>query len=135
MHDYLSWPADDLDPYRLAAQTQAIRMVTMVAAKMGDAARLESCFWACRRPDLAGGRSYRDELRGFITQIFNTCNYVCRTALARFFTSPVAMPGAEAGTERETARDRDRSSPSALEPSQPYAQQGPLEIPPASTGI
>jgi len=25
MHDYLSWPADDLDPYRLAAQTHPRR--------------------------------------------------------------------------------------------------------------
>jgi hypothetical protein len=35
MHEYLSWPADDLDPYRLAAQTQVIRVVAMVAAKVG----------------------------------------------------------------------------------------------------
>jgi hypothetical protein len=34
MHDYLSWPADELDPYRLAAQTQVIRVVAMVAAKV-----------------------------------------------------------------------------------------------------
>jgi hypothetical protein len=40
MHEYLSWPADDLDPYRLAAQTQVIRVVAMVAAKVGgEAAR------------------------------------------------------------------------------------------------
>jgi hypothetical protein len=41
MRDYLSWPADDLDPYRLAAQTQVIRVVAMVAAKVGDEARRE----------------------------------------------------------------------------------------------
>jgi hypothetical protein len=41
MHDYLSWPADDLDPHRLAAQTQVIRVVAMVAAKVGDEARRE----------------------------------------------------------------------------------------------
>jgi hypothetical protein len=41
MHDYLAWPADDLDPYRLAAQTQVIRVVGMVAAKVGDEARRE----------------------------------------------------------------------------------------------
>jgi hypothetical protein len=41
MHDYLAWPADDLDPYRLAAQTQVIRVVAMVAAKVGDEARRE----------------------------------------------------------------------------------------------
>jgi hypothetical protein len=41
MHDYLSWPADDLDPYRLAAQTQVIRVVAMVGAKVGDQARRE----------------------------------------------------------------------------------------------
>jgi hypothetical protein len=41
MHDYLSWPADDLDPYRLAAQTQVIRVIAMVAAKVGDEARRE----------------------------------------------------------------------------------------------
>src|SRR6516164_8499257 len=39
MHVYLSWPADDLDPYRLAAQTQVIRVVAMVAAKVGVEAR------------------------------------------------------------------------------------------------
>jgi hypothetical protein len=33
MAEYLSWPADGLDPYRLAAQTQVIRVVAMVAAK------------------------------------------------------------------------------------------------------
>jgi hypothetical protein len=27
MHDYLSWPADGLDPYRLAAQAQVVRVV------------------------------------------------------------------------------------------------------------
>jgi hypothetical protein len=41
MHDYLSWPPNDLDPYRLAAQTQVIRVVAMVAAKVGDEARLQ----------------------------------------------------------------------------------------------
>ena len=41
MHDYLSWPADDLDPHRLAAQTQVVRVVAMVAAKVGDEARSE----------------------------------------------------------------------------------------------
>src|SRR5262249_40370052 len=40
-HDYVSWPADELDPYRLAAQTQVIRVVVMVAAKVGDEARRE----------------------------------------------------------------------------------------------
>jgi hypothetical protein len=40
MHDYLSWPADGLDPCRLAAQTQVIRVVAMVAAKASaEAAR------------------------------------------------------------------------------------------------
>jgi hypothetical protein len=36
MREYLSWPADGLDPYRLAAQTQVIRVVAMVAAKAGE---------------------------------------------------------------------------------------------------
>jgi hypothetical protein len=35
MHDYLSWPADGLDRYRLAAQTQVVRVIAMVAAKVG----------------------------------------------------------------------------------------------------
>jgi hypothetical protein len=39
MHEYLSWPADDLDPHRLAAQTQVIRVVAMVATKVGVDAR------------------------------------------------------------------------------------------------
>ena len=41
MHDYPSWPADGFDPYRLAAQGQVIRVVAMVAAKVGDEARRE----------------------------------------------------------------------------------------------
>jgi hypothetical protein len=41
MHDYLPWPADDLDPHRLATQTQVIRVVAMVVAKVGDEARRE----------------------------------------------------------------------------------------------
>jgi hypothetical protein len=41
MREYLSWPADDVDPYRLAAQTQVIRVVAMVGAKVGDEARRE----------------------------------------------------------------------------------------------
>jgi hypothetical protein len=41
MQDYLSWPADGLDPYRPAAQTQVIRVVAMVGAKVGDQARRE----------------------------------------------------------------------------------------------
>jgi hypothetical protein len=41
MHDYLSWPADDVDPHRLAAQMQVIRVVAVVAAKVGDDARRE----------------------------------------------------------------------------------------------
>jgi len=35
MHDYLSWPPAGLDPYRLAAQAQVVRVVAMVAAKVG----------------------------------------------------------------------------------------------------
>jgi hypothetical protein len=35
MAEYLPWPADALDPYRLAAQTQVIRVVATVAAKAG----------------------------------------------------------------------------------------------------
>jgi hypothetical protein len=41
MHDYLAWPANELDPHRLAAQTQVIRVEAMVAAKVGDEARRE----------------------------------------------------------------------------------------------
>jgi len=39
VHDYLSWPPDNLDPHRLAAQVQAARVVTMVAARAGVEAR------------------------------------------------------------------------------------------------
>jgi len=39
MHDYLSWSPGNLDPHRLAAQTQAVRVITMVAAKAGVEAR------------------------------------------------------------------------------------------------
>jgi hypothetical protein len=41
MHDYLAWPADGLDPYRLAAQAQVIRVVATVAAKAGIEAHRE----------------------------------------------------------------------------------------------
>jgi len=41
MRDYLSWPADELDPHRLATQTQVIRVIAVVAAKVGDEARRE----------------------------------------------------------------------------------------------
>jgi hypothetical protein len=41
MHDYLSWPANGLDPYRLAARAQVVRVVAMVAAKVGVEARRE----------------------------------------------------------------------------------------------
>jgi|GEM_PF-5358940 len=35
IHDYLAWPRDALDPHRLAAQTQAVRVVVLVNAKVG----------------------------------------------------------------------------------------------------
>src|SRR5215471_13717030 len=35
MHDYLSWPPDNLDPHRLTAQSQAARVVAMIAARAG----------------------------------------------------------------------------------------------------
>ena len=41
MRDYLSWPADELDPHRLAAQTQVMRVIAVVAAKVGDEAHRE----------------------------------------------------------------------------------------------
>jgi hypothetical protein len=41
MHDYSSWPADELNPHWLAAQTQVIRVVAVVATKVGDEARRE----------------------------------------------------------------------------------------------
>jgi hypothetical protein len=37
----LSRPAENLDPYRLAAQTQVINVVAMVAAKVGGEAARE----------------------------------------------------------------------------------------------
>jgi hypothetical protein len=35
MHDYLAWPADQLDMHRLAAQTQVMRVIMMAATKAG----------------------------------------------------------------------------------------------------
>jgi hypothetical protein len=35
IHDYLAWPREDIDPYRLAAQAQVVRIVVNVAAKFG----------------------------------------------------------------------------------------------------
>jgi hypothetical protein len=36
MRENLAWPADGLDPHRLAAQTQVLRVVATVAAKAGE---------------------------------------------------------------------------------------------------
>ena len=49
MREYLSWPPDDLDPYRFAAQTQVIREVPMVAAKVGVARRERTLAEMARR--------------------------------------------------------------------------------------
>lgn len=35
MYDYLAWPADELDPCRLAAQTTVIRVITLISTKLG----------------------------------------------------------------------------------------------------
>jgi hypothetical protein len=55
IHDYLAWPADGLDPHRLAAQTQVIRVVAMVAARVRDE--------ACRARDWE--RALEGLIRGF----------------------------------------------------------------------
>jgi hypothetical protein len=52
LHEYLSWPADGLHPYRLAAQTQVIPVVVMVAAKAG-----------MRQVDHEAIEQFRQELR------------------------------------------------------------------------
>jgi hypothetical protein len=52
IREYLSWPADRLDPYRLAVQAQVIRVVAMVAAKAGVRQRDQE---AIRRLDEAIG--------------------------------------------------------------------------------
>jgi hypothetical protein len=41
VHDYLGWPPHELDPHRLAAQAQAMRVVMVVAAKVGAEAHRE----------------------------------------------------------------------------------------------
>ena len=41
MHDYLAWPADQLDMHRLAAQTQVMRVIVMATTKAGIAAHRE----------------------------------------------------------------------------------------------
>jgi hypothetical protein len=51
MREYLSWPPDDLDPHRLAAQVQVIRVVAMVAAKVGE-----------RRPDPEVAERFRQAI-------------------------------------------------------------------------
>jgi hypothetical protein len=56
VHDYLSWPADGLDPYRLAAQTQVVRVIAMVAAKVGGEAAREGRSATRPRPAYKGVR-------------------------------------------------------------------------------
>jgi len=51
MREYLSWPADGLDPYRLAAQVQVIGVLAMVAAKVGE-----------RRPDPEVAERFRQAM-------------------------------------------------------------------------
>jgi hypothetical protein len=51
MREYLAWPASGLDPYRLAAQVQVIRVVAMVAAKVGE-----------RRPDAEVAERFRQAM-------------------------------------------------------------------------
>jgi hypothetical protein len=51
MCEYVSWPADLLDPHRLAAQAQVIRVVAMVAAKAGE-----------RRIDHEAAKRFRQEM-------------------------------------------------------------------------
>ena len=68
MHDYLSWPADDLDPHRLAAQTQVIRVVAIMTAKVGDEAARQRSDNISSRSSCAGsrnaGRATHSILRG-----------------------------------------------------------------------
>jgi hypothetical protein len=40
-HDYLSWRPDEIDPHRLAAQKEVVRLVTTVAARLGVEAHRE----------------------------------------------------------------------------------------------
>jgi hypothetical protein len=42
IHDYLGWSPHELDPHRLAAQSQAVRVVVMIAAKAGIEAQRQS---------------------------------------------------------------------------------------------
>jgi hypothetical protein len=58
MHEYLSWPAEGLDPCRLAAQTQVIRVLAMVAAKAG-----------IRQADSEEAKRFRQAMLGDIRQI------------------------------------------------------------------
>src|SRR5215471_11703025 len=41
IHDYLAWPADQIDMHRLAAQAQVIRVMVMVASRVGIEAQRE----------------------------------------------------------------------------------------------
>jgi hypothetical protein len=63
MHDYLSWPADSLDPYRLAAQTQVVRVIAMVAAKVGEKLPA-SAIGNASSAGLSGRSSPRNTARG-----------------------------------------------------------------------
>jgi hypothetical protein len=108
MHDYLPWPADGLDPYRLAAQTQVVRVIAMVAAKVGGEAARERDkdrilgdhireVEECRRADIARsvetepaptrGKSGRRERGGLkFAPRLRKLREFCRTA------SPHAVP-------------------------------------------
>jgi hypothetical protein len=60
IHDYLGWSPHELDPHRLAAQSQAMRVVVMIAAKVGIEAQRQGLDQA-RLDELRRRLSGKDE--------------------------------------------------------------------------
>jgi hypothetical protein len=60
VHDYLGWSPHDLDPHRLAVQSQAVRVVFMIAAKVGIEAQRQAALDEARMADLERRLSGKD---------------------------------------------------------------------------
>jgi hypothetical protein len=59
-HEYLGWSPHEADPHRLAAQSQAVRVVVMIAAKVGIEAQRQAVVDQERLAELARRLSGKD---------------------------------------------------------------------------
>jgi hypothetical protein len=110
MHEYLSWPAEGLDPYRLAAQTQVIRVVAMVAAKAG-----------MRQADDEAAERWRQEFRRYWIRFQLT---PCLAFVDATLRCGALLEGAVINVNTGPRGVQSESVPSDLHPLGPPRSQG-----------